>query len=36
MISGQNYGKETIVRLKPWIFNVYIQNHRLNPQGKAA
>src|SRR5262249_38451736 len=36
MISGQNYGKETIVRLKPWIFNVYIQNHRLNAQGKAA
>lgn len=36
MISGQDYGKETIVRLKPWIFNVYIQNHRLNPQGKAS
>jgi len=36
LISGQNYGKETIVKLKPWIFNVYIQNHRLNPQGKAA
>jgi sugar phosphate isomerase/epimerase len=36
LISGQNYGKETIVRLKPWIFNVYIQNHRLNPQGKAS
>jgi sugar phosphate isomerase/epimerase len=36
MISGQDYGKETIRRLKPWIFNVYIQNHRLNPKGTAS
>jgi sugar phosphate isomerase/epimerase len=36
MISGQDYGKAAIRKVKPWIFNVYIQNHRLNPQGKAS
>ena len=36
MISGQDYGKAAIRGVKPWIFNVYIQNHRLNPQGKAS
>jgi|GEM_PF-132076 len=36
LISGQPYGAATVVRLKPYIFNFYIQNHRLNPAGKAA
>ncbi|HUQ93965.1 MAG TPA: TIM barrel protein [Bryobacteraceae bacterium] len=36
MISGQDYGKAAIRKVKPWIFNVYIQNHRLNPAGKAS
>jgi sugar phosphate isomerase/epimerase len=36
LISGQPYGKATVVRLKPYIFNFYIQNHRLNPAGKAS
>jgi len=36
MISGQDYGKAAIQKVKPWIFNVYIQNHRLNPQGTAS
>lgn len=36
LVTGQDYGRETIRRLQPWIFNVYVQNHRLNPQGAAA
>ena len=35
MLAGENYGLETIKRLQPYIFNVYVQNHRLNPNGKA-
>lgn len=29
----QNYGPETIMRLAPWIRNVYLQNQRLSPDG---
>lgn len=36
MIAGQEYGRETIKILEPFIFNVYVQNHRLNPNGTAA
>ena len=36
MLAGQNYGPETIKRLAAYIFNVYVQNHRLNPDGQAA
>lgn len=36
MIAGQPYGRATVERLKPYIFNFYIQNHRLNPAGKAS
>ncbi|MFN7920658.1 MAG: TIM barrel protein [Bryobacteraceae bacterium] len=36
LISGQPYGRSSVVRLRPWIFNFYIQNHRLNPAGKAS
>lgn len=36
LISGQNYGRETIRKLQPYIFNVYVQNHRLTPRGSAA
>lgn len=36
MIAGEPYGRDTIRRLAPYIFNVYVQNHRLNPQGEAA
>lgn len=36
MIAGEDYGEETIRRLAPFIFNVYVQNHRLNPDGEAA
>ncbi len=36
MIAGQDYGRATIRRLRPYLCNVYIQNHRLTPEGKAA
>jgi len=36
LISGEDYGPSSIRRLKPYIFNVYVQNHRLNPQGAAS
>ncbi len=34
MLCGQSYGSETLVRLRPHIMNVYVQNHRLNPEGE--
>jgi sugar phosphate isomerase/epimerase len=36
LISAQDYGRATIHKLKPYLFNVYVQNHRLAPKGKAA
>ncbi len=36
MIAGEDYGRRTIERLASYLFNVYVQNHRLTPQGKAA
>jgi sugar phosphate isomerase/epimerase len=36
LVTGQNYGRETLRQLQPWLFNVYVQNHRLSPDGKAA
>lgn len=36
LVTGQDYGRDTIRKLRPWIFNVYVQNHRLNPNGAAA
>ncbi len=36
MIAGEDYGRETIKRLEPHLFNVYVQNHRLNPQGEGV
>ncbi len=35
-VAGQPHGRETVVRLKPFIFNFYIQNHRLNPDAKST
>ncbi|MCC6587632.1 MAG: sugar phosphate isomerase/epimerase [Bryobacterales bacterium] len=35
LISGQPYGRATVVRLRPYLFNFYIQNHHLTPSGKA-
>ncbi len=36
LISGQDYGPETIRKLKPWLMNAYMQNHLLTPKGPAA
>lgn len=34
LLCGQDYGPATLERLRPHIMNVYIQNHRLNPDGE--
>lgn len=33
MLAGEPYGTKAIEALQPWIFNVYLQNHRLNANG---
>ena len=33
MLCGQEYGVETLRKLKPYLMNVYIQNHALDSQG---
>jgi sugar phosphate isomerase/epimerase len=35
LIAGEDYSRETIRKLRPYLFNVYIQNHRLTPDGTA-
>jgi sugar phosphate isomerase/epimerase len=35
MICGQSYGLDTLQRFQPHLMNVYVQNHRLDPQGPA-
>ncbi len=32
-IAGEDYGIDAIRRMKPFLFNFYIQNHRLTPDG---
>jgi sugar phosphate isomerase/epimerase len=36
MVTGQDYGPETIRKLKPWIMNVFVQNYRITPEGKST
>ena len=36
LICGQDYGPETFRELKPYLFNVYVQNHRLREGGDAT
>lgn len=36
MLCGQDYGPETLARLRPHIMNVYVQNHRLDPNGEDS
>jgi sugar phosphate isomerase/epimerase len=36
LISGEDYGAAAIRKLRPYIFNVYVQNHRLNSSGAAV
>ena len=33
MLCGEPYGVETLRRLQPFLMNVYVQNHRLDPDG---
>ncbi len=33
MLTAEPYGRETLQRFKPYLFNVYVQNHRLDPDG---
>lgn len=35
-VAGQDYGPNAIERLRPYLFNVYVQNHRLNPKGVST
>jgi sugar phosphate isomerase/epimerase len=35
-LCGQDYGRESIARLAPWIFHVYLQNQLLKPDGKIT
>ncbi|MDP7009815.1 MAG: TIM barrel protein [Verrucomicrobiota bacterium] len=36
MLCGEKYGPPTLARLAPHIMNVYIQNHRLDPEGSVT
>lgn len=33
MLCGESYGLETLRRLQPYLINVYVQNHRVDPAG---
>ena len=35
-VAGEDYGRAGILAIKDHIFNVYVQNHRLNPEGEAS
>jgi len=35
-LCGQDYGVEAIKRLAPYVFNVYLQNHVKNENGRVA
>lgn len=35
-LCGQDYRQKSIRRLAPWIFNLYLQNQVLKPDGKLA
>jgi len=36
LLCGQSYGLGTLRKLAPYLMNVYVQNHRLDPAGPAA
>lgn len=35
-VAGQDYGPSAIERVRPYLFNVYVQNHRLNPKAASS
>lgn len=36
MLCGEPYGLDALRRLRPHLMNVYVQNHRLDPQGPVS
>lgn len=36
LLCGQSYAVDTLARLRPFLMNVYAQNHRLDPHGPEA
>jgi sugar phosphate isomerase/epimerase len=36
MLCGQPYGLEALQRFRPYLLNVYVQNHRLDAQGPVS
>ena len=36
MLCGESYGADTLRKLAPHMMNVYIQNHRLDPDGPVS
>ena len=36
LIAGQDYGARTIHKLRPYLFNVYVLNHRLRPGAETT
>jgi len=36
MLCGESYGADTLQKLAPHLMNVYIQNHRLDPDGPVS
>ena len=36
MLCGESYGADTLRQLAPHLMNVYIQNHRLDPEGPVT
>lgn len=36
MLCGEPYGLEVLRRFQPYLMNVYLQNHRLDPLGPAS
>jgi sugar phosphate isomerase/epimerase len=35
-VAGEKYGPDAIEMIRPYLFNVYVQNHRLNAKGAAS
>ena len=36
LLCGQSYAADTLQRLRPFLMNVYAQNHRLDPEGPES
>jgi sugar phosphate isomerase/epimerase len=36
LLCGQSYAVDTLTRLRPFLMNAYVQNHRLDPHGPVS